>query len=1286
MTKPSFTRYSLCRVPGFLYSYLVTWLYALQLEFIPLNIACPSLSDLDSFWIIPKSCEPLAFVNSIFDQPLSACDMSNNPSKANIFYSLPPDKIIKPPEFPPRPDLFDEVQWAPYISPENAKLARQLWELPDSILGSVTSRNGRFHPRPATAMDALAYNVYEHLMQQHMIPPSQDDWEQRWRDTTLHNKTWSVEEIFNPAKGLHAQYSDGPILVQGHGVLSAPYWTVARLKAELHSRGLDASGRSADLRRRLHDHERRSRGHTFLPKSDLSHWGVNRNDNFTFKLSVTNALKPLDMYTWAIMLSPYNPAYWLSRAYCYYLQAFFDLAIGDAYRAQLLCEVLNDVRQRNRQPGLYLRIWNAIEQHILADARNDNDSTKWETETLRGVNGINSFVATIRRALHNIISLSLAALGSWKDYKVMEHYLPERVIFKNDRDASVFERRKRVLKDTAIEYRDKRSKERLFYHEENAGNVNGGKEYPYEANDKDRTTNVSLELINNNAFRDYPKCKVRASDEDDSLFVVATEDIEQKTLIFAEEPSIRAHLGVTRLAEDQVPYESKPRCENCRRPINAAVLARYDSESLAIKNGTHPEACPCHLLEAKEHMYFCPADPQQGTTCLQIAQKLYHYRACGKNWDWLHDAMRARITPWKLFHHYPGLDDYLKQHLNNYLDFFTHTNEKHGTALSLLLREVFDITLMRRMQTGDANLMAHEIDELAMLEDPKSWSNSWFPFTFAANIRVPFDILLQLGVDIFSDLTFDTWVIQTVLRKLIINAVPWDEKWRGTAERVKREGLDKHGELPSTAEQRAMIEQKKSFDVFDSDFQTLYVFSGFSLFNHACNYRGHNANWGYDKEVPNRILVWAAEDIPKGTEIRIPYKFRPMSSMSARRILGKDCQCPRCCDGYDSSEEDDDSDDEHYDQNNGQNYSQNYAQDYDEDYDQNYTMDYALNCARHYAHNYNHHNDSPPYGPPEEREGDTESLLTEELEHLERSNTSARILREGSGPNGPPSVNQLLSNPYEPERPRSSQISPITEQAQQAENIQFVESSPRQQSSESQSSQQSSPSGPSDSARAMFPPPRPRAQLRQTHPRPLPPGLKTKITCPNRLSQEWQAAYYASMSKSASGIRAKNSNILTRSNMRNLMANTPSSPRVSSSLSRSGSDSNPDPYRYPPHDPSRDHNRDRDSDPHADHGQGQGQHQDRYTEYQYQDQSQDYGQDQGRDQDQNQSQNQDQDQSQSQNQGQKRGENQSQTESQSQDQDRNQAVTQTQDHRETQSRKRKDPSVINRFAKLLRRY
>lgn len=824
-------------------------------------------------------------------------------SNRNVFFKFPPDNTIKPPEFPPRPDLFDEVQWGPFVTPEDAKLAHRLWDLPNTVLGNAILDNGIFR-RPNTEeekegqeLHALVNNVYEHLMQNHLKPPSEAEWERKWRET-MHDRTWTTQEIFAPLQDLRTQGPERPILIQGYDVLTSPWWTLARLRQELLGRGLDHSGRSTELRRRLYDDERQYRGYALLPRSNLSYWGVNREDNFTIKILGTTTLKPLDMYTWAIMLNPYNPAYWVSRAYCHYQQAFFDLAIGDAHRALLLCEVLYDALGRNRQPGLHPRIWHAIEQHILAKPRNiQTGEIMPTTKLLRCGNGVNYFIPTVRKALHNIISLSLSAISLWKDYSVMERHLKERLRM-HYRDTSAFDRRQRVLEDAAAENEKHRKEERLFFYEKRAGNVKGAKEYPYEAEDKVRVS-LPLDLMNRNLFGDFPKCEVRVNVDDKLLYVTATEDIKKGALIFAEEPSIRGHLNVDRLEKDR--NKPKARCENCRKEITSHTLNRYRRQAHAIRNGTHREACKCELQKDGIPLHFCPANEQQGASCLEIARELYHHRVCGKNWKWLQDAMRPGKFNWSTFSHYP--QDIVRPDGSKDLSFFTHTHEAHGTMLSLLLREVFDITLMRRERTGDANLMAHEIDELLMLEDSKSWSSSWFPFTLAANIRVPFDILLQLGVDIFRDLTFDTWVIQTVLRKLIINAVPWDEKWRGSVERVEQEK-----KIPKTDNQDTMLREKKDFNVIDPSFQNLYLFAGFSLFNHACQGR-HNANWGYDEIIPNRVLVWAAEDIPRSAEIRIPYKFKPMSSETALRILGKECQCPHCLDGNatDSSGDEDNS-------------------------------------------------------------------------------------------------------------------------------------------------------------------------------------------------------------------------------------------------------------------------------------------------------------------------------------------------------------------------------------------
>lgn len=809
------------------------------------------------------------------------------------FFTHAPRNTIDPPKFVPRPNLKDEVEWGPFLTTRDAKLAHRLWQLPNDALGSTIPADTVF-PLPQTeevkalqGTRSLADHVYEHLMVNHVRPPTKEESEDRWKDVTLFHGGWTLRLIFAPLPELQMQTQE-PVLIHGHDVLTSPYWTVVRLREELRNQGVSETGRAAELRKRLYDWVCELRGYSFLPRSSLSFWGVDREEenNFTFKLSDSHVLKPLDMYTWAILLSPYNPTYWLSRAYCHYQQGYYDLALGDAYRAMRLTEVLADAGERNRQPGLYSRIWHAIEEHVLASAeRLPADEAELEIKVLRGPNGINSFMPTIRKALHNIIGLSLAAICSWKMAYTMDNYLKERVVMPY-RDKSTFERRQQVLQSSLEAISKARDKEKLFFHETPSGNVDGNKQYPYEAVDKDRTASLPLDLMNRNLFKNFPLCEVKADADDHSLRVIAAEDIAKGALIFAEEPSMRGHLAKKRRSDDKT-NDKKPRCENCYKILSRTVLQRYKSEADAIKNGTHREACKCALQTGDEPMHFCPGGKGEGVTCMEIARESYHHRACGKDWTWLHDAMRPTVTEWGEFLHYPSMKE-----TNPKKEFCSprvmYTNEIAGTMMSFLLRDVFDTTLKRRERTGDANLMAHELDELFILEDHNSWQDSWFPFTWEGNIKVPFDMLLQLGVNIFQDFSFDTWVIQTVLRKLIVNAVPWDKKWRGSVERVQGKW-----KVPNPTMQKRMIKNKESVRQYDPIFETLYLFSGFSLFNHAC--RGsHNALWGYDNVIPNRVLVWATEDIPKSTEIRIPYKHRQMTNEYAIRVLGKKCNCSLC--------------------------------------------------------------------------------------------------------------------------------------------------------------------------------------------------------------------------------------------------------------------------------------------------------------------------------------------------------------------------------------------------------
>lgn len=354
------------------------------------------------------------------------------------------------------------------------------------------------------------------------------------------------------------------------------------------------------------------------------------------------------MYTWAVSLSSYNPTYWVSRAYLFYQMGYLDLAIGDAYRAQLLCEALVNPHDRNRQPGIYTRIWHAIEQHLLRIPP-INGKHSPVVPRLREPKGVNYFIPILRKALHNIISLSLKALQCWADYGNMEEYLTQRLRMPY-RDMWAFQKRKRATEEFVHwERSEKAADPSLFFYERQAGSISG-RPYPYSARDVDRTSAPFLEKLNRELVGDsqlpWKRCEVRPKYGTDELAVYATVDIQPGQSIYAEEPSVRGHLNTTRQDVVQKNQKTKPRlCENCHRNVQAKLdddINRRDPEEFkAVRNGDHPEACAC-ALDTDEPTFFCPRDPNSSgeKTCLQVARELFHFRACGRDWKWLHDTKR----------------------------------------------------------------------------------------------------------------------------------------------------------------------------------------------------------------------------------------------------------------------------------------------------------------------------------------------------------------------------------------------------------------------------------------------------------------------------------------------------------------------------------------------------------------------------------------------------------------------------------------------------------------------
>ncbi|KAJ5577930.1 uncharacterized protein N7459_006894 [Penicillium hispanicum] len=789
---------------------------------------------------------------------------------SSFFKDRPPVEAIQIPGGPPRPDVFDEVKLGPYVSETDAKIAYQVWSLPDEVLGREwRARADRPFPAPETETGeerethALGRNVYEHLMLDPLIPLSRADAEKTKSKALKQGEYWNTVEMIRP-------WRDD--IIRESPIHTVAFWTAESIRLELKERGLRPTG-SRDILEDCLIEDEIKRHCGIMPRSDLSHWAIERPEKYALQPATTKKMSALDMYTFAVHLSPYNPAYWVSRAYCHYQQAYFDLALGDAWRAKLLCDVLLSIKERSRQPGLYTRVWHAIEQHLLAvpqySAPPNQGQFKPEIFLMREL-GAAQFIPTLLQAIDNIMDLSMIALSCWKDYSSEDLQYRSKLVTSH-RDAMVPAIRKDVVADVEDVYCDHMEHQKLFWYEKLHGWSPADRSYPYETHDVQRADQTFLDTLNLNLFHldahdpNAVPAKVREAcfaRDSHGLGVFATDDIKKGDVIYYEEPTIRGNLPPRRMKLDNSKPLDEWRCENCQMIVHTELLINGDVCACA-EHWTHRPNTP--------GLVFCPTVGSR--SCLNIAREVHHFGTCGKNWSWLYDSMR------------PNIMDY------NGIEHLAHSNETQGTGLSLLLRNVFEITLERRRDSPD--LGPHEINELLVLEgDGQRWKDSWFPFSMAGNITVPFDILTLLGVDIFRDLSFDTWVIQIVLRKLLTNVIPWDKQRRGRVPDIQFADHNKAPEHPDDQDRR--IKKRLPFRDWDPSFMNLYLFPGLSMFNHSCR-KAHNAEWGYDTTIPNRVAVWATRSILKGEEIRLRYRYGKVRSQDrATRLFGGECLCPEC--------------------------------------------------------------------------------------------------------------------------------------------------------------------------------------------------------------------------------------------------------------------------------------------------------------------------------------------------------------------------------------------------------
>jgi hypothetical protein len=251
------------------------------------------------------------------------------------------------------------------------------------------------------------------------------------------------------------------------------------------------------------------------------------------------------------------------------------------------------------------------------------------------------------------------------------------------------------------------------------------------------------------------------------------------------------------------------------RPILRGERIFIDRTATGTGNFKHPAYCENCFYPLPFNRFstpccnvvFCSLD------CRELALANYHQTLCGKNFDWLY--------------------------------------EMKGSNAPEMMPCVYLRILAMCVQQGNSHPLQHPA--IARLT-PCYSSNYPALWSFNGNIIQPIKILQALGVDVFTDLRYDTWVLQTI----------W---WR-----MKNNMAGNNSDLS----------QSKG--------TTMYANPIYSFFNHSCF-----PNVG-DRIYGTTIHAFACRDIRKGEELFVDYVegITNQRAVALAQWLGKDCSCSKC--------------------------------------------------------------------------------------------------------------------------------------------------------------------------------------------------------------------------------------------------------------------------------------------------------------------------------------------------------------------------------------------------------
>ncbi|ESZ89925.1 hypothetical protein SBOR_9687 [Sclerotinia borealis F-4128] len=229
-------------------------------------------------------------------------------------------------------------------------------------------------------------------------------------------------------------------------------------------------------------------------------------------------------------------------------------------------------------------------------------------------------------------------------------------------------------------------------------------------------------------------------------------------------------------------------------------------------------ACCGPLLEKIENP--CCKISYCSSSCCQLALDGYHSVVCGKDLDFLYES-RSESSP----------------------------NAIESSMGSSLCLRVLALSIKEDTVHPLNTSLVSRLTPAYNPNDPQL-----IRFNFKDHIVTPIRILFELGIDVFTNSMYDTWVLHTINSRLQNN---------------------KHGQ---------------TFD----DIRGTAISPLYSMFNHSCD---PNVDWRHDDEN-STVTLFAERDIKKGEEMFISYIGKGKGLVERQRKLmpwfGTKCACHKC--------------------------------------------------------------------------------------------------------------------------------------------------------------------------------------------------------------------------------------------------------------------------------------------------------------------------------------------------------------------------------------------------------